>query len=161
MVNAIATLAYIGAPQSFVALKGFLLTRFSGIVDDTTFQALNAVPVVMGTIPDTPDLGVAQFLRDGTNPARWETLPWKDRIYTHHQLALDLSGGCISGLACVPTPETAEFLEKLFIRPYANSQLSTIHEAIAVNREIRERGLAAYLHSLQQKLSRAPRKGTK
>ncbi len=149
--SVVTTIAYIGTPESFSILKDFMWDRFSGVVDDTTFQALLTVPNVMGTIPDRPGVNVIDFLESGTNPGNWDRLPWKERVYSQHQLSVLLSAVCINGLACVQLPRAAAILQRLRSHPYTKSQLPNIREGILVNQDVRKRGLAAYIEDRQAK----------
>ena len=140
----VGTIAYVGVPESFVVLRDFMWNRFSGVVDDDTFRALLAVPNVLGVIPGTT---VTDFLEAAANPAFWDSLPWKERVYSRRQLSVLLSEVSINGLACNNSPRAAAILEQLERKPYSPRQIANIKEGIAINREIREKGLARFFEN--------------
>jgi hypothetical protein len=101
----------------------------------------------LGAIPDLPGLGVTGYLVNGTNPAFWDSLPWRERYYSRPQLSLLLSEVSINGLACIPSPTAANILARLSNRPYSDGQVSNLLEAVELNREIRARGFAHYIEN--------------
>jgi hypothetical protein len=143
----VQTIAYVGSPQSFSVLRDFMWNRFSGVVDDDTFRALIAVPGVLGVIPDSTGIGVTDYLERGTNPAFWDSLPWRDRVYSRHQLSVLLSKLSINGLGLIPSPRAANILARLSNRPYSDSQVPNLTEAVENNKEVRAKGLVHFFEN--------------
>jgi hypothetical protein len=149
----VGTIAYIGAPRSFTILKAFMWERFRGPVDNETWKALLSVPNVMGTIPDSPDARVLDYLERGTNPSVWDALPWTERSHKRQgDLSIVMSEVSINGFACSGTERAAAVLAKLKQKPYSPRQVLNIEEGIKVNQEVRQKGLAAYLARMRQEM---------
>jgi len=150
----VETIAYVGSPESFSVLRDFMWHKFSGVVDDDTFRALIAVPGVLGIIPDSAGIGVTDYLEKGANPAFWDSLPWRERVYSRHQLSVLLSKLSINGLGLIPSPRAANILARLSNRPYADSQVSNITEAVENNKEVRAKGLVYFLENYRDMIRR-------
>jgi len=143
--SVVTTIAYIGSARSFEILRSFMWDRFKGPVDNETWKALLMVPNVMGTIPDTPQSPVIDYLEKGTDPTFWKRLPWTERVHQQiGDLEVVLSEVSINGLSCTGTERAGRILERLRKKPHSASQLSNIKEGIEINEEVRAGGFEAF-----------------
>jgi len=148
--NAVATVGAIGSARGVPILQGFMWRRFHGQVDDSTFRALRNVPIALGLISNSGVSRATQLLEYGTNPAYWDSLPWRDRIYSKVELGSFLATIYVVGLSYTGTESTGRFLAGLARTPYTHRQKAAAMEALQRNNKIHAHGLREVLHQERQ-----------
>jgi len=127
--NILGTMATIATPEMFDSLRAFVWDRFSGEIDDQTFDAILAAhEAIWNVVATRPE--VVDYLELTANPEAWSAAPWRLRVGNMRSLAISLSGISINGLSCIVTPRAIAILEQLRLKPYLPDHVPNIDEGI-------------------------------
>lgn len=145
----VSTIGYLGEPNDFSVLRDFVMTRFTGEVDEPTFRSILTSMYAIGHIA-ARSKEATEFLKAGTNPSFYRELEWSYRSHKDAGLGVLLSKLAINGLSLSGRPEAEQTLRGLEKDPYDDTQLSNIREGLKRLREIKVRGRDGYLEALER-----------
>lgn len=148
--NIIWTIGYIGEPEDFVTIRTFIDERFSGEIDDHTFNSMLAAVHVLGHLSARSDAALG-YLHAHTNPAGFANVKWTFLSFRDKKRNVLLSKFAINALSLTGRPEVKAILEKLRRDPYDQNQVSNINEALLRHEEVMRRGREQYLKAVERR----------
>jgi HEAT repeat protein len=143
----VATLGYIGGPDSFAALRRFL-EESSGEVSEPAFRALTTVPLALGDLARDGDTAAERYLVAGMNARAWldRPLAWTFRTYRGDRQAVLMARLSVNGIGRIGTELAAETLRRRLEESERDGTAGTIgpniQDSLRLIERIRREGAA-------------------
>jgi hypothetical protein len=146
--NATAAIGAIGGATASRHLRTFIWHRFSGPVDQATYDALTGAVSVLGFTCGQEDRSLVALLEAHADPNAWRDLKWSYGTKEVRTRAL-LSKLSLQDLGFCGSPAALEALLRLK-RAARGDRLEVIEGAIRTHKEVARSGIVAYMARRRQ-----------